>query len=43
MSKLLIIEENLLANVFIADTFLNRLMGYMFRKEPHHETLMIKP
>jgi uncharacterized membrane protein (UPF0127 family) len=33
----------MLSNVFVADTFLKRLIGYMFRKEPHHEALMIKP
>ena len=33
----------MLSNVFVADTFLKRLMGYMFRKEPHHEAIMIKP
>jgi uncharacterized protein len=33
----------MLSNVFIADTFFKRFMGYMFRKEPHHEALLIKP
>lgn len=33
----------MVSNIFVADTFLKRLMGYMFRKEPHHEALMIKP
>lgn len=43
MIKPLINEENILASVFVADTFLKRLMGYMFRKQPHYEVLMIKP
>ena len=30
-------------DVFIADTFLNRFLGYMFRKTPHHQVLLIKP
>ena len=30
-------------DVFIADTFLNRFLGYMFRKKPHHQVLLIKP
>ena len=30
-------------DVFIADTFLNRFLGYMFRRKPHHQALLIKP
>jgi len=30
-------------DVFIADTFINRFLGYMFRKTPHHEAILIKP
>ncbi|MBC8061268.1 MAG: DUF192 domain-containing protein [Clostridiaceae bacterium] len=30
-------------DVFIADTFLNRFLGYMFRKTPHHQAILIKP
>ena len=33
----------MVSNIFVADTFLKRLMGYMFRKEPNNEALMIKP
>lgn len=29
--------------VFVADTFLNRFLGYMFRKTPHYEAILIKP
>lgn len=31
------------ADMFIADTFIKRFMGYMFRREPHYEAIMIKP
>ena len=30
-------------DVFIADTFFNRFLGYMFRKAPHHQAILIKP
>lgn len=43
MFKVLIFQENTLENVYIADTFFKRFMGYMFRKSPHHEAIMIKP
>lgn len=32
-----------LEGVFLADTFVERFMGYMFRKEPHHKAIMFKP
>ena len=32
-----------ISNVFIADTFIKRFLGYMFRKKPHHEAIMIMP
>lgn len=34
-----LITEDLL----VADTFIKRLCGFMFRKELHHEALMLKP
>ena len=30
-------------DAFIADTFFNRFLGYMFRKTPHHDAILIKP
>ena len=30
-------------DVFIADTFYTRFLGYMFRKAPHHPAILIKP
>jgi uncharacterized membrane protein (UPF0127 family) len=30
-------------NVLIADTLIKRFMGYMFRKRPHHEAILIIP
>lgn len=36
-------SDVILADVFLADTFRKRLIGYMFRKEPHYEAIVIKP
>ena len=30
-------------NVFIADTYVKRLLGYMFRQKPHHDAILIMP
>ena len=30
-------------NVLVADTFIERFMGYMFRSEPHYEAIIFKP
>jgi len=43
VKKALIYESVKVAEVYIADTFLKRLTGYMFRKKPHHEAILIKP
>lgn len=43
MTKTLIYESKKIADIYIADTFLKRFMGYMFRKKPHHEAILIKP
>lgn len=42
MAKLLY-KETEICNVYIANTFLDRLFGYMFRKNPHHEAILFKP
>lgn len=36
-------ESVIVKDVFIADTFIKRFMGYMFRKKPHYEAILIKP
>ena len=36
-------EDCMIYELYVADTFIKRLMGYMFRKIPHHEAIMIKP
>lgn len=28
---------------YVADTFIKRLLGYMFRREPHHEAILFDP
>jgi uncharacterized protein len=38
-----IYESKYLGELYIADTFMKRFLGYMFRKEPHYEAIMIKP
>lgn len=43
MNKILMHKSKVVADMFIADTFINRFMGYMFRREAHHEAIMIKP
>lgn len=43
MIKVLEYNSMVLAKVFIADTFKARFLGYMFRKKPHYEAILIKP
>ena len=43
MIKVLKFNRETKINVFIADSFIKRLFGYMFRKKPHHEAIMLKP
>ncbi len=43
MIKVLEYNSAVLAKVFIADTFKARFLGYMFRKRPHYEAILIKP
>ncbi|MHC1682234.1 MAG: DUF192 domain-containing protein [Clostridiaceae bacterium] len=40
MNKKLIYNSKVISEVFIADTFFKRLIGYMFRKQPHYETIV---
>lgn len=30
-------------DVFVANTFMSRFCGYMFRKQPHHKVIIIMP
>lgn len=43
MTKKLMYELEIMGEIIIADSFIKRLLGYMFRKKPHHEMLMIMP
>lgn len=43
MVKNLVYNLEIIAEVFIADSFIKRLLGYMFRKKPHYEAILIKP
>lgn len=43
MIKTLKYTDQTIINVFIADSYVKRLFGYMFRKKPHHEAIMLKP
>lgn len=38
-------EDNIttVLDVFIADTFVNRFLGYMFRERPHKQAIIFKP
>lgn len=36
-------REHLLSSVLVADRFLSRLLGYMFRKSPHYEAIFLTP
>ena len=43
MVKNLVYGSKVIAKIFIADTFIKRFLGYMFRKEPHYEGILINP
>ncbi len=40
---ILMCDSDKIADVFIADTFLQRFLGFMFRKKPHYEAILFKP
>lgn len=42
MNKL-ICNNKVICSVYKADNFIDRLMGYMFRKKPHHEAILFIP
>lgn len=43
MIKTLNFDGEFVTNVYVADTFFKRLLGYMFRKKPHYDAIMITP
>ncbi|HEX9027230.1 MAG TPA: DUF192 domain-containing protein [Clostridium sp.] len=43
MVKNLIYNLEIIAEIFIADSFIKRFLGFMFREKPHHEAILIKP
>lgn len=43
MSKILTFENGTEIKALEADTFFKRLVGYMFRSNPHCQALIIKP
>lgn len=43
MTKTLIYKSDVIKNVLLADTFIERFKGYMFRRKPHYEAIIIKP
>lgn len=43
MIKILKYKESAIIDIFIADSFAKRLLGYMFRKQPHYNAVMLKP
>ncbi|WP_291632494.1 DUF192 domain-containing protein [Clostridium sp.] len=43
MIKVLRYRDEAIIDVFIADSYTKRLLGYMFRKKPHHDAILLKP
>ena len=43
MSKTIRLRVNKVVEVYVADTFKERLLGYMFQKEPRYDSLLIQP
>lgn len=43
MVKTLVYESEVIGEIFIADSFKKRFLGFMFRKKPHYESILIKP
>jgi uncharacterized membrane protein (UPF0127 family) len=43
MIKTLKANNETIITVFIADSYFKRLFGYMFRKMPHHDAIMLTP
>lgn len=43
MLKQLMYEDIKIMDIFIADTFVKRFLGYMFQKKPHYDAILLKP
>lgn len=43
MIKNLMNDNKVIAEAYLADTFISRLLGYMFQKKPNHQCIMFKP
>jgi uncharacterized protein len=43
MIKELYLKDKYICKICIADSFLKRFCGYMLRKKPHHEAILITP
>ncbi|MBK5241515.1 DUF192 domain-containing protein [Clostridium sp.] len=43
MIKTLKYKDETILDVLIADSFTKRLFGYMFRKTPHHNAILLNP
>jgi uncharacterized membrane protein (UPF0127 family) len=43
MIKALKCNGEIVTQVFIADSYDTRLCGYMFRKKPHYEAILLRP
>jgi len=41
--KTLVCESMIIKDVLLADTFMKRFVGYMFRKKPHYNAIIVKP
>lgn len=42
-STIFISSNKIIEDIYVADTFLKRLRGYMFRRKPHHKAILIIP
>jgi len=43
MIKKLLCKSEVIGELFIADSFMKRFLGYMLRKAPHYESILFKP
>jgi len=43
VNKILNFKSEKIINLYIADTLTKRFLGYMLRKQPHHEGILLKP
>lgn len=43
MIKKLFCKSEIIGEMFIADSFMKRFLGYMLQKEPHYESILFQP